>query len=63
MYTRHYRGRHGPDSEMDFSNIKNLLNKTVSSGLGDFLHGVELGNELIKGYVHPLTMAKDFTTL
>ena len=48
---------------MDFSNIKSLLNKTVSSGLGDFLHGVELGNELIKGYVHPLTMAKDFTTL
>jgi hypothetical protein len=48
---------------MDFSNIKSLLNKTVSSGLGDLLHGVELGNELIKGYVHPLTMAKDFTTL
>ena len=44
------RGRRGPDSPLDFSNIRALLNKTVASGLGDLLHGVELGNELIKGY-------------
>ena len=28
---------------MDFSNIRALLAKTVASGLGDLLHGVELG--------------------
>jgi hypothetical protein len=48
---------------MDFSNIQALLTKTVATGLGDLLHGVELGNELIKGYVHAGQMAKDFTTL
>ena len=48
---------------MDFSNIRALLNKTVATGLGDLLHGVELGNELIKGYVHADQMATDFKTL
>jgi hypothetical protein len=41
------RGRHGPDSPLDFSNIRALLSKTVASGLGDFLHGVELGKLLL----------------
>eukprot|EP01052_Picozoa_sp_SAG31_P053231 SAG31_NODE_13539_length_863_cov_0.950262_2_plen_196_part_01 len=57
------RGRHGPDTPLDFSNIEALLNKTVADGYGDLLHGVELGNELIKGYVHAAQMAKDFTKL
>lgn len=37
------RGRSGPDTPLDFSNIRALLNKTVFAGLGDLLHGVELG--------------------
>ena len=57
------RGRSGPDTPLDFSNIHALLGRTVAAGLGDLLHGVELGNELIKGYVHPAQMAKDFTKL
>lgn len=57
------RGRHGSATPMDFSNIAALLNRTVSSGLGGLLHGVELGNELIKGYVQPGQMASDFGEL
>ena len=37
------RGRSGPDTPLDFSNIHALLNKTVVVGLGNLLHGVELG--------------------
>ena len=52
------RGRRSPDADMDWSNIVDLLNHTVAEGLGPLVAGLELGNELIKGYVHPAQMAK-----
>ena len=52
------RGRRSAGSEMDWSNIVDLLNRTVAEGLGPLVTGFELGNELIKGYVTPEQMAK-----
>ena len=58
------RGRKKASSEMDWSNVVALLNKTANTqGLGSLLHGVELGNELIKGFVNTGQMSKDFIKL
>jgi hypothetical protein len=56
-------GHASVDSPMDFANARALLNRTRRSPYRSALHALELGNELIKGYVSPAAMAADFATL